>query len=257
MTADPAFNTPQYDATSAALAAAEAPNPLCFNPDGTFKSLEMAAFHAIHVQGGFTTPAREARRMIDEAARTQTPAAAAQATMAAAWLAERGLSVDGQDEPPEQHTDVEIRIDGNLKAQSIQITQQPVTPAEAATAQILDDLPARPVTVDLDQLADPAPLAWYQAINDWDRELADLDDQAKAIAEKRDRAIETIQAAMGDATEARVNGRPVITWKVSKPTQRLDRKALEADYGPGFVARYLVDNKAARPFRILPRRGAR
>jgi hypothetical protein len=127
----------------------------------------------------------------------------------------------------------------------------PVTAAEAATAQVLDDLPAPPVTVDLDQLADPAPLAWYTAIEEWDEQLAEL-------AEKRERAVEIIQAAMGDAEEARIKGRLVITWKTSKPTKRVDRKKLEADLGADVVTeRYLTESKAARPFRILPRRGAR
>lgn len=37
---------------------------LYFFPDGTFKSPEMAAMHATIVQGGFSTPAIEAPRMI-------------------------------------------------------------------------------------------------------------------------------------------------------------------------------------------------
>lgn len=131
----------------------------------------------------------------------------------------------------------------------------PVTPAEAATAQVLDDLPAPPAAVDLDQLADPAPLAWYTAIEDWDAEIAALEDQIVPLKEKRERASEIIQAAMGDAEEARIKGRPVVTWKTSKPAQRLDRKALEAAYGADVIAGFLVDNKAARPFKILPRRG--
>jgi hypothetical protein len=131
----------------------------------------------------------------------------------------------------------------------------PVTPAEAATAQVLEDLAAPPAAVDLDQLADPAPLAWYTAIEGWDAEIAALEDQIVPLKEKRERASEIIQAAMGDAEEARIKGRPVVTWKTSKPAQRLDRKALEAAYGADVIAGFLVDNKAARPFKILPRRG--
>lgn len=284
MTAEHAFDTPNYQATSAALAAdcthggdctihpdigalhnfdAELPNPLFFNPDGTFKTPEMAAFHAIHVQGGFSTPAREARRIVRDGQ--------SNAAMAAAWLTERGLSLDGEEEPPaEDLPGTAVLAGAGLLASggSVEGLRQlaahafaqpaPVTPAEAATAQVLDDLPAPPAAVDLDQLADPAPLAWYTAIEGWDAEIAALEDQIAPLKEKRDRASEIIQAAMGDAEEARIAGRPVVTWKTSKPAQRLDRKALEAAYGADVIAGFLVDNKAARPFKILPaRRSAR
>lgn len=223
MTADHAFDTPDYAAISAALAGAqqppdeaEQPNPLFFNPDGTFKSPELAALHATQVQCGFSTPAREARRMLRD------PRTAA---MARAWLEERGLSLDGDDEP----------------------AQPPaaVTPEEAATAQVMEPLPAPPRVIDLDQLPDAAVVtAWYAAISGWDEEIAEL--QAK-----RARAVEIIQAAMGDADEARIGGRPVITWRTSKPTMRLDRKALEAHFGTAVIARFLKPAKPARPFKIL------
>jgi hypothetical protein len=221
------------------------PTPLFFNPDGTFKSVELAAFHAIHVQGGFTTPAREARRMLRDNASNG---------MALAWLAERGLSLHGEDEPPPdlRHGQVMV-LDGGQATTSV--AQPDVTPAEVATAQVLEDLAAPPAAVDLDQLADPAPLAWYTSIEGWDAEIAALEDQIVPLKEKRERASEIIQAAMGDAEEARIKGRPVVTWKTSKPAQRLDRKALEAAYGADVIAGFLVDNKAARPFKILPRRG--
>lgn len=35
-----------------------------FYPDGTFRSPELAALHAVIVQGGFSTPAIEAKRML-------------------------------------------------------------------------------------------------------------------------------------------------------------------------------------------------
>lgn len=276
MTAEHAFDTPNYAATSAALAAdcthgadclihpdiqaqhnfdADALNPLYSNPDGTFKSPELAAFHAIHVQGGFSTPAREARRMIADASRgSQTMATVKQSLMAMAWLEERGLSADGEDEPAaEPHPEVLATVVSDLKAQFAQ--PAPVTPAEAATAQVLDDIPAPPAHVDLDQLADPAPLAWYTAIAGWDDEIAALEDQIAPLKEKRERAEEFIKAAMGDAAEARIAGRPVATWKTSRPAQRLDKAALEAAYGKDVIAGFMRDNKAARPFKILPRRG--
>jgi hypothetical protein len=91
---------------------------------------------------------------------------------------------------------------------------------------------------------DPVTAAWFQAINGWDLEIA-------ALKEKRDRAVELIKDALGDAEEARIGGRPVATWAWSKPGQRLDRKKLEGDYGADVIAAYLVDNAPARPFKIL------
>jgi hypothetical protein len=91
---------------------------------------------------------------------------------------------------------------------------------------------------------DPVTAAWYQAITAWDAEIADL-------TEKRKRAVEVIQQAMGDHEQATIGGRPVVTWKWSEPGQRLDRRKLEGDFGEDVIAGYLVDNKPARPFRIL------
>lgn len=75
--------------------------------------------------------------------------------------------------------------------------------------------------------------------------------QIAYYAEIRDRAYEHVQAAMGDAVEATVNGRPVVSWKPSKPSMRLDRKALEADLGTDLVAKYLRPSAAARPFKLI------
>jgi hypothetical protein len=41
-------------------------NSLIFDEEGDFKSVEMATFHAIHVQGGFTTNEIEAKRMLSD-----------------------------------------------------------------------------------------------------------------------------------------------------------------------------------------------
>lgn len=91
---------------------------------------------------------------------------------------------------------------------------------------------------------DPVAAAWLTAAKAAKAEIARLE-------EIRDRAVEHVQAAMGDREEATVGGHPAVTWAWSKPGKRLDRKALEADHGPEFVAKYLVDNTPARPFRIL------
>jgi len=92
--------------------------------------------------------------------------------------------------------------------------------------------------------ANPVTAAWFGAIRTWDTQIAELQ-------EKRARAFDLIQQAMGDHAEARIDGKPVITWAWSKPSMRLDRKALEADLGPDTVSKYLVESKPARPFRIL------
>jgi hypothetical protein len=66
---------------------------LFFDDEGYFRSPELAAMHAIVIQGGYSTPAREARRMIRDGGKG--------AIMAREWLADRGLAVDGDAEPPE------------------------------------------------------------------------------------------------------------------------------------------------------------
>ena len=90
----------------------------------------------------------------------------------------------------------------------------------------------------------PVPAAWLKAIAAWDAQIAEL-------TAKRARAIEIVKETLGDATEARIDGKPVATWAWSKPGQRLDRKKLEGDYGADVIAAYLIDNAPARPFKIL------
>lgn len=75
--------------------------------------------------------------------------------------------------------------------------------------------------------------------------------QIAYYTEIRDRAYEQIQAAMGDAVEATIGGRPAVSWKLSKPSLRLDRNALEKTYGTDTIAQFLVESKAARPFKII------
>lgn len=120
---------------------------------------------------------------------------------------------------------------------SEQTFQQPA-PAEA-------DEDKHPLLIDLDGTM----AAWVEAIRAADAEIARL-------TGIRGRAIEHIQAAMGDAVEARIGGQPVITWKPAKASMRLDRKALEADLGTELVAKYLRPSAAARPFKVLPLDGA-
>ena len=91
---------------------------------------------------------------------------------------------------------------------------------------------------------DSTAAAWLQAARAAKAEIGRLEEVCK-------HAIEHVQAAMGDAENATADGQPVVTWAWSKPGKRLDRTALEADHGPEFVEKYLVDNTPARPFRIL------
>lgn len=57
---------------------------LYFDAEGNFRSPELAALHAIVEQGGFSTPVREAARMIRDGGR--------HAEIARAWMAEKGLA---------------------------------------------------------------------------------------------------------------------------------------------------------------------
>lgn len=91
---------------------------------------------------------------------------------------------------------------------------------------------------------DPSTAAWLSAARAATAEIARL-------SEIRDRAIQHVKDTLGDAEEARVDGKPVVTWAWSKPGQRLDRKKLEGDYGADVIAAYLVDNQPSRPFRLL------
>lgn len=91
---------------------------------------------------------------------------------------------------------------------------------------------------------DATAAAWLEAARAATTEIARL-------TEIRERAIYHVKEAMGDAPEATVGGRPAVSWTWSKPGQRLDRKKLEGDFGPDVIAAYLVDNKPARPFKII------
>jgi hypothetical protein len=91
---------------------------------------------------------------------------------------------------------------------------------------------------------DGATAAWLEAARAAKTEIARL-------TEIYDTAIQHVKDTLGDAEEARLNGKPVATWTWSKPGQRLDRKKLEGDFGKDVIDAYLIDNTPARPFRIL------
>jgi len=91
---------------------------------------------------------------------------------------------------------------------------------------------------------DATAAAWLQAARAAATEIQRL----TAI---RDRAIGHVKDALGDHETGTINGKPAVTWAWSKPGQRLDRKKLEGDFGKDIIAKYLVDNQPARPFKIL------
>jgi len=90
---------------------------------------------------------------------------------------------------------------------------------------------------------DPAVAAWYEAARTASAEIARL-------SEIKTRAIDHIQQAMGDAHEARIGGKPVVTWKPSKAAPYIDKKALETDL-PEIAAKYTKYKQPARPFKLL------
>jgi len=90
----------------------------------------------------------------------------------------------------------------------------------------------------------PTAAAWLEAARAANQEIARL-------TEIRDRAVDHVKEAMGDAEQATVHGKPAVTWAWSKPGQRLDRGKLEEAFGAEVIAGYLVDNKPARPFKIV------
>lgn len=78
-------------------------NRLFMDESGRFHSPETAALHAQIVQGGFSTPEIEARRMLEDARRTGD---AGYAAMARGWLEANGhpVAADARDEPVSEPT---------------------------------------------------------------------------------------------------------------------------------------------------------
>lgn len=90
---------------------------------------------------------------------------------------------------------------------------------------------------------DPTVAAWLEAARTAKAEIARL-------TQIYDRAVDHVKQAMGDAAEARVGGRPAVTWAWSKPSPYIDKKALEADH-PDIAARYTRMKQPARPFKLI------
>ncbi|TDD32466.1 hypothetical protein E1287_22525 [Actinomadura sp. KC06] len=113
---------------------------------------------------------------------------------------------------------------------------------------------AAPAPVDLDDIA-----GWVDA----DRKLTRQIEQAEAkvealrlqlgiddLTKARDTVRAKVQERIGDAHEARIAGRPVITWKPNKASTYLDQKSLRADE-PKLWAKYQKAKKAVRPYVLL------
>jgi len=90
---------------------------------------------------------------------------------------------------------------------------------------------------------DAATAAWLQAARNATAEIARL-------TEVRDVAIQHVKDALGECAEARVGGKPVVTWAYSKPAEYIDKKGLEAAH-PAIAAMFTRLKSPARPFRLL------
>lgn len=111
-----------------------------------------------------------------------------------------------------------------------------------------------PPPVDLDDIA-----AWVDADRKLTAQIAAAEDQVEALRlqlgigdlkEARDTIRAKVQERIGDAHEARIGGRPVITWRPNRATTYLDQKSLKADH-PELVAEYQRAKKPVRPYVLL------
>lgn len=221
--------------------------------NGWFRSVEDAAMYVMVNSGGrgFTTPAREARRMIEGGF-------PAHETMARTWLAERGLSETGEDEPP-----------GWQNWMGSWMNAHPGGPAVAAMSQLLPDAPPEirplappPLTDQPPPAQQPQPLPTLQAPVQpppVDVQLVPgtyLDDlfaqrhQVKAQLEELEARLEEIKAAIGNEL---VNNHPRGTAVFNIPAvhggqpmrfywstpSRCDVKALKVQE-PAIYDRFLV-----------------
>lgn len=87
-----------------------------------------------------------------------------------------------------------------------------------------------------------------QVVRAWLAHCQDLRAQIAKLTEEYDHGVAAIKAAMGERTQAAVDGRVVCTWTWSKPATRIDRRQLEARY-PQAAAECTVTNAPARQFR--------
>lgn len=71
-----------------------------------------------------------------------------------------------------------------------------------------------------------------------------------AVTDEMKRCREQLEAALGDAEEATVNGETVITWRWSKGSSRIDVKALR-EKGPDLAAQFAVTGEPTRKFCVV------
>jgi len=74
-------------------------------------------------------------------------------------------------------------------------------------------------------------------------QIAELKETEAALEQR-------IKDRLGAHTEARVNGRPVLTWRWTKPRQQVDTRALRREH-PDLVADYTRTTEASRRFVLL------
>ena len=74
-------------------------------------------------------------------------------------------------------------------------------------------------------------------------------ERADTAAEEMKRCREHLEAAIGDADDATVDGKLVITYRWSKPTERIDVKALR-EKEPDLAAQFTVTGTPTRSFRL-------
>jgi hypothetical protein len=68
--------------------------------------------------------------------------------------------------------------------------------------------------------------------------------------EAQDEALRAIvMAEMGEADTLLLDGKPIVTWKLSKPAERLDTKALKS-HEPEVWKKYLQAGQPSRRFLI-------
>lgn len=84
----------------------------------------------------------------------------------------------------------------------------------------------------------------------WLAHCAELRKEIAKLQAEYDRGTEAIKDAMGDSSEARLGGVPVVTWRTSQPAKYIDTTALRAEL-PDVAARFTRLKAAARPFKIL------
>jgi hypothetical protein len=103
---------------------------------------------------------------------------------------------------------------------------------------------------DLDALKAPEAIDLDPVLGAWITYARRKTEEIARLTSERDRAYEVIKAALGDAPEGRLAGRPVVRWAWSRPSTYIDKRALERDL-PDVAARYTREKAAARPFRLL------